>query len=86
MGSTTWDDCEDQTKWIVERIAARTDVVTTRIEGSVEVQGRATVNRIDVAWEFLDAGGHPQRIVLDVRSYGRRIDQQRLHSWPHWAP
>jgi hypothetical protein len=81
MGTIAWSDYEDLTRWIVEQLAARAGVTTTRIERGVEILGKATVNNIDVVWEFLDADGRPQRIVFEARSYGRRIDQQRLHSW-----
>jgi hypothetical protein len=76
-----WGSYEDVTREIVDRLARAAGVQTTRLERNVVMQGCATVNQIDVLWEFVDANGSPGRIVFECRSYATAVKQQALHSW-----
>lgn len=77
----TWDNYEELTRTLLERIAAHAPVTTTRLERNLAVLGRATSNQVDVLWEFRDVVGQPIRLVFECRSYARPITQQALHSW-----
>lgn len=84
MGSVAelgWKDYEELTRTLVETFARVTGVQTTRLERNVELPGTATVNQIDVVWEFRDDSGAPFRVLFECRSYASRITQQALHSW-----
>lgn len=76
-----WKDYEELTRTLVETFARVTGVQTTRLERNVELPGAATVNRIDVVWEFRNGSGAPFRVLFECRSYASRITQQALHSW-----
>lgn len=75
----------DEYERLVERFVARlvpsAGVVTEGIERDVLVKGRSTTNQIDVVWDLTDAAGEPRRIVFEARSYGRAVDQGRLHAF-----
>lgn len=75
----------DEYERLVERFVAElvpsAGVVTEAIERDVLVKGRSTTNQIDVVWDLTDAAGEPRRIVFEARSYGRAVDQGRLHAF-----
>jgi hypothetical protein len=66
---------------LTSRISAKAGVNTTRLEHNVRLQGRATTNQIDVLWDFTDAAGQDQRVILEARSYARTIEQGKLHAF-----
>lgn len=72
---------EELTRSLVARLASDAGIEPTRLECDVPIQGRASVSRIDVLWEFRDEVGATTRVLFECRSYGRRITQQALHSW-----
>ena len=76
-----WDDYEKLTHELLGRLASVADIVMTRLERDVTLQGKATENRIDIVWEFADSTGELIRVIVECRSYSRRITQQALHSW-----
>jgi hypothetical protein len=80
-GAPDWSSYEELTLSLVARLAERAPVTTTRLERDVELRGLATVNRVDVLWEFSDGAGRPMRVAFECRSYKRPINQQALHSW-----
>ena len=66
---------------IVRDLSRNARVYTTRLQHDMPIQGRSTINRIDVVWDFTDASGQTRRVVFECRSYKSAIKQQALHSW-----
>jgi hypothetical protein len=58
---------EKLTQLLVDRIAQRSPVTTTRLEHNVVLPGRATPHQIDVLWEFTTGSGVPHRIIFECR-------------------
>lgn len=75
------DDYERLVESLVTPLALDTGVQSERIVRDVRVQGQSTTNQIDVLWDFVDAQGQPQRVVFEARSYGKRVDQGKLHAF-----
>ena len=72
MDSTEY---EKLTHALVERIAERSRLKTTRLEHNVQLPGRASPHQIDVLWEFTTASGHPHRIIFECRRKSRSLEQ-----------
>ncbi|MFE0779051.1 hypothetical protein [Streptomyces sp. NPDC058861] len=72
MNSTEY---EQLTKLLVERIAERAPVTTTRLEHNVVLPGRASAHQIDVLWEFTVESGHSHRVVFECRRKSRSLEQ-----------
>jgi len=72
MDSTEY---EKLTRLLVDRIAQRSPVTTTRLEHNVVLQGRATPHQVDVLWEFTTASEVPHRIIFECRHKGRNLEQ-----------
>lgn len=66
---------------LVTELVPSAAVVTEAIERDVLVRGRSTTNQIDVVWDLTDANGESRRVVFEARSYGRAVDQGRLHAF-----
>ncbi|MCT1607674.1 hypothetical protein M3B43_10165 [Nesterenkonia massiliensis] len=77
----TWDNYEELTRELIDRLARTRGVQTTRLQRNVVMSGKATSNQIDVLWEFIDSNGHPARMVFECRSHSSPIKKQALHSW-----
>lgn len=72
MNSTEY---EQLTKTLVQRIAERAPVITTRLEHNVVLPGRASAHQIDVLWEFTVESGHSHRVVFECRRKSRSLEQ-----------
>jgi hypothetical protein len=76
MSSTEY---EELTQLLVDRIAQRSPVTTTRLEHDVKLPGRATSHQIDVLWEFTTGSGVPHRVIFECRfkggNTGRKLEQ-----------
>ncbi|MFE4977744.1 hypothetical protein ACFRAR_37280 [Kitasatospora sp. NPDC056651] len=72
MSSTEY---ERLTRLLVERIAERSLVTTTRLEHNVVLPGRASPHQIDVLWEFTTESGHAHRVVFECRRKSRSLEQ-----------
>ncbi|MEE4544089.1 hypothetical protein V2S66_19185 [Streptomyces sp. V4-01] len=72
MSST---DYEKVTRLLVERIAERSLVTTTRLEHDLVLPGRASPHQIDVLWEFTTESGHAHRVVFECRRKSRSLEQ-----------
>lgn len=74
-------DYERLVKSLVGPLTLDMGVRSERIARDVRIQGQSTTNQIDVLWDFVDAQGRPQRVVFEARSYGKRVDQGKLHAF-----
>ncbi|MCX0241862.1 hypothetical protein [Streptomyces drozdowiczii] len=72
MNSTEY---EKLTQLLVERIAARAPVATTRLKHNVVLPGRASAHQIDVLWEFTVESGHAHRVIFECRRKNRSLEQ-----------
>ncbi len=66
---------------LVGELVPSASVVTDAVKRDVRLRGRSTTNQIDVLWDITDAAGQSRRIVFEARSYGRPVDQGRLHAF-----
>lgn len=66
---------------LVESLALQAGVQCERVVRDIRLQGRGTINQIDVLWDFTDTQGQPQRVVFEARSYKNRVDQGKLHAF-----
>ncbi|MFJ7258308.1 hypothetical protein ACIQWV_38755 [Streptomyces sp. NPDC098085] len=66
---------EKLTRLLVQRIASRVPVTTTRLEHDVVLPGRASAHQIDVLWEFTVKSGHAHRVIFECRRKGRSLEQ-----------
>jgi hypothetical protein len=73
--SMSGTDYEKLTHLLVDRIARRSPVATTRLEHNVVLPGKASAHQIDVLWEFTAASGHPHRIIFECRRKSRNLEQ-----------
>ncbi len=69
------------TEALVGRLGTANGLTIVRLERDVLLSGRVTGNRVDVLWELQRPSGERVRVLLECRSYARRINQQALHSW-----
>ena len=69
------------TQHLMRLIAARSPLMTTRLEHDVSLTGRSAANQIDVVWEFETAEGAPRRVIIECRRFRTQLKMKDLHAW-----
>jgi hypothetical protein len=69
------------TQRLMQLIAARSSLVTTKLEHNVTLIGKSAPNQIDVVWEFETAEGTPQRVIIECRRFHTRLKMKDVHAW-----
>jgi len=69
------------TRHLVGLIAARSPLITTRLDHDVTLTGRSAPNQIDLVWEFETAEGAPRRAIIECRKFRSRLKMKDLHAW-----